>query len=370
MKTFGIAILCIVLIILAGAGGYWYGHHNSSANQLPEAATQPDTTQETEPQPVAQVTTQPLLRGRITEALTAYGTVVPRTTDQQTVSAQVETKVAQLLVSPGQLVEAGQPVAQVDPSPDTSLQLLQAKNNADAAAHDLAGAQQRFNMKLATLQELQTAQNAMRDAKLKLDDLKRRGATGPQVLKAPRAGVVANVRATLGEVVPAGSPLLEIDDQKNVEVRLGVGADDATRLKIDQPVELFPSDGKGVPIQGKIRLITRRVNPATRLVDVFVSLPPNSGLLLDSYMLAHVTVASDVGLLAPRSAVLPEGGGYQLFTVQNGHAVKHDVSIGLETDKQYEVADKSDSLKPGERVVVSGNYELEDGMAVEAGSAQ
>ncbi|HEY1685675.1 MAG TPA: efflux RND transporter periplasmic adaptor subunit [Tepidisphaeraceae bacterium] len=366
MKRIGYVLLLIAAIVIAGAGGYWYGHHPAENS---ESEAESATTEPAEPTAVAQVITTPLVRKAITETLTAYGTVVPKSTDQQTVSAQIEAQVVRLLVSAGQLVQPGQPVVQVNSSPDTSLQFSQAKNAANAAAHDLAGAQQRFKLKLATTQELQTAENAAQDAELKLDDLKRRGAGEPQTLKSPAAGVVAKVDVTLGQIVPAGMPLMEIDNEANVEVRLGVDPSEAGRFKINQPVDLFSNSANSGPIHGQIRLITRRVSPETRLVDVFVSLPRRSRLLIDSYVRAHINVATDIGLIALRSAVLPEANGSSLFTVENGHAVKHLVSVGLQTDKEVEVIDPTHSLKPGEPMVTVGNYELDDGAPVTMGSA-
>jgi membrane fusion protein (multidrug efflux system) len=50
--------------------------------------------------------------------------------------------------------------------------------------------------------------------------------------------------------------------------------------------------------------------------------------------------------------------------VQNGRALKRIVNIGLENHTRIEVVDKS--LNLGDLVVNIGNYELQDGMAVQA----
>jgi membrane fusion protein (multidrug efflux system) len=62
--------------------------------------------------------------------------------------------------------------------------------------------------------------------------------------------------------------------------------------------------------------------------------------------------------------VLPDGGKHVLFTVKDGKAVKHEVKPGLGTDQLLEVA--GGGLQAGDLVVTLGNYELEDGMAVQA----
>lgn len=103
-----------------------------------------------------------------------------------------------------------------------------------------------------------------------------------------------------------------------------------------------------------------------RLVDVFVQSARSEGFLLGEYILGSLTLASGRGLIIQRSAVLPEDDHYSLFTVSGGRAVKHRVAIGLENDNDVQVT--GEGLKAGQQVVVSGNYELKDGVVL-AGDA-
>ena len=73
-------------------------------------------------------------------------------------------------------------------------------------------------------------------------------------------------------------------------------------------------------------------------------------------------MSSTNALVAPKSALLPDGNGYRLFTVENGHAVQHQVQTGQENDTQIEII--ADDIKEQDDIVALGNYELEDGMAV------
>lgn len=51
-----------------------------------------------------------------------------------------------------------------------------------------------------------------------------------------------------------------------------------------------------------------------------------------------------------------------MFTVNNGHAVKHIVQLGLQSKQEVEVM--GGGIKVGDMAVLSGNYELKPGMAV------
>jgi multidrug efflux pump subunit AcrA (membrane-fusion protein) len=117
-------------------------------------------------------------------------------------------------------------------------------------------------------------------------------------------------------------------------------------------------------VEGTIRLVTRRIDPATRLVDVYVTLPAGTKLFLDGYVRGEIQRIEKNALAVPRSAVLPnESREFEIFTVANNHAIRHTVKIGAENPNEIEVI--ANDLHEGDPVVTLGNYELEDGMAVE-----
>ena len=68
-------------------------------------------------------------------------------------------------------------------------------------------------------------------------------------------------------------------------------------------------------------------------------------------------------MVVPKTAVLPEGDNFYLFTISDKKAVKHTVKLGIQTPNQVELL--SADLKAGDEVVTAGNYELTDGATVE-----
>jgi membrane fusion protein (multidrug efflux system) len=156
---------------------------------------------------------------------------------------------------------------------------------------------------------------------------------------------------------------VELVAQNQLEVRLGVEPGTVKQVYVSQPVSLSRVNVHALPgVLGQIREISQTVNPATRLVDVLVAFPSPAGFLPGEWILGRIAVASASGLLVPRSAVLPEGSHYTLFTVKDGHARKHTVQIGVKGEREVQVISKD--LRPGDLAVVLGNYELKDGMKV------
>nr|MDA8161590.1 efflux RND transporter periplasmic adaptor subunit [Desulfobacteraceae bacterium] len=187
--------------------------------------------------------------------------------------------------------------------------------------------------------------------------------------RAKENGLISFVNVQEGAIVADGKPLAGVISQDRLEVRLGVEPNGARRLAAGQKVMLSPVNEPSVRrVEGRVRKISRAVNTATRLVDVFVSLPRSSGYLLGEYIMGKIETASSYGMVVPRSAVLPENGSYVLYTIQGGRAVKRIARIGLESGGVVQVL--GGGLKPGDEVVALGNYELKDGMAVKVEQAR
>jgi RND family efflux transporter MFP subunit len=183
--------------------------------------------------------------------------------------------------------------------------------------------------------------------------------------------VLSKVDVQEGQIVPAGAALVEIASGNRIEASLGVEPADAAALKVGQRIDLAPvGAASNETIPGQVRLVAARVDPATRLATVLVTLPPDTHLMLDSFVTGALTRASaDDALIVPRDAVLPrEEGDTVVYTVVDDHAKQHVVRIGLENGRETQVI--ADDLKTGDPVVVGGNYVLEDGMDVKVKEAE
>jgi len=315
-----------------------------------------------EPDPVAAVQTTRLRQGSISATVTAYGRVIAQPAALESLSVQYESKVVRLLVSAGEPVKEGQPLIEIEPSPDTVLQLAQATSAAESAQVTLEQVQRRFDMKLAVNQDLQQAQVEARNSAATLASLTARGADKRTTLTAAFAGLMSSIDVQSGQIVAAGSPLLSLVPSQQVEVVLGVEPGTAGRLHEGHKVRLQAVNQPGVESEATVRLVTRRVNPQTRLVDTFVAVSPDLPVPLEGFVRGDIQVEEKQALIVPRDAVLPGDSGAVVFTVHDHHAVAHKVLTGLETATDIEVS--GDAIAAGDEVVTTGIYQLVDGMAV------
>ena len=352
MKKRQITIVAIVVVLIVGVL-VWIAQRFVIGQEEKKAA------------PVPEVQVAKVERKTITEKIIVYGSVVAQPGKTHTVSIAFETRVRHVLVAPGQFVHEGDPLVEIELSSGAQVQFQQAKNAAEAARKELKQTQERFNLKLATNQELSAAEKTARDAEAQLTALQRAGAGGDNRIHSDMSGIIAKVDAQDGQIVAPGGPLVEIVAENEIEVKLGVEPEDLSAAQEGAPILIVPvNDPTAAKVEGSIRLVTRRIDPTTRLVDVYVALPQGTKLLLDQYVRGEIQRTEKDALVVPRSAVLPnESREFEVFTVTNNRAVKHTVKIGAENQKEMQVI--ADDLHEGDSVVTVGNYELEDATAVE-----
>jgi membrane fusion protein (multidrug efflux system) len=357
MKRTKWIIIIIAMSTIVLAAGYFLlffksGEHPAESNLLKE-------------NPVAKVQVVPIKKETIMETVTAYGTVAPAPGSAETFSVLFESRVRHISVIEGQKVSKGDVLLEIDPSPDAKLLMEEARRAYTSASQKLKKVQERFNLKLATREELLTAEDTLQQTRERLKNLEQSGVGKIRQIRSTGSGIVYKVHVNKGSVIPGNSPFLEIVPQDRIEVHLNVEQDDIERLRLGQPVLLSSVNiSQAHDVTGKIRTISQSVNPVTRLVNIFVSLPISHEFFLGGYVRGQIVIASKKTLVVPRTAVLPEDGHYVLFIVQNGRALKRIVNIGLENHTRIEVVDKG--LNLGDLVVNIGNYELQDGMAVQA----
>jgi RND family efflux transporter MFP subunit len=357
MKGKFLGFLMIVVVAMLAGGYWWFSHEGETSEEATSNKEEPAQGA------VAPVKVSPIKKGAVADEITVYGTIVPAAGAVRTVSIPFESRVRRILVTEAQRVSQGDPLLEIEPSPDTNLQLQQARNDYESTKKAAEYTRQRFELKLATNDQLLQATQALDQAQAKLESMRRRGSESPRTIHADAASLITKVAVQEGAIVPPGNSLLEMVAQSRLEARLGVEPEIVNKVKLGQEVALTRVNGSGSErINGRIRRISRAADATTRLVQVFIDVSSKSNFLLNEYVAGKITVASAEGLVVPRSAVLPEEDHYVLFTVDHNRAKEHTVRVALQNERDIEVI--APDLRPGDLAVTLGNYELKDGMTV------
>ncbi|MDB6166469.1 MAG: family efflux transporter, subunit [Lacunisphaera sp.] len=346
-------VLIFLLVAALVAGGWFIFKPKADA-----AAEEPA-------KPAAKVETTALADQAIAQTIEVFGVEASAPSGDSVTTATYDLNVLKVKDGVGTPVAAGDVLLEVEPSPEAKLAADSARTALEAANKTLAAVQERYDLKLSSSQDLQTAQQAADDAKLKVDSLTARGMTGDGHVVAAETGVVSKLDVSSGTLAPAGTALVTVSTGGQMEVRLGVEAADVSTVAIGQAVTIESSNrAEPEKVVATVRIVGGSLDPATGAAEVRAAVPAGAPLLLGEHVRAEIELQKkEHALVVPRGAVLPDDDKHILFTVKDGKAVKHEVKLGLATDELLEVI--GEGLQAGDVVVTLGNYELEDGMEIQ-----
>jgi RND family efflux transporter MFP subunit len=307
------------------------------------------------------VRTASMQREALAETLTGYGRVSPDIGSTVDINLPRPGRVARLLVSAGEVVKAGAPLAVFDTASEAGLAYRRAENELSLAREDLKRTRQMAAQRLATQSQLAAARKAIADAKAALQAQRALGAGRASArLRAPFDGIVAKVPVAQGDRLAAGATVLQLARETGLRVDLGIEPEDSDKVKAGMPVRLSSVFDSRRTLQAKVSQVHGMVNPHTQLVDVVVRLR-DGNFIPGMQVRGEIALARASTWAVPRSAVLRDARGAYIFQVKNGRARRVAVQTGVETDR---VTGIRGGFEPSLPVVVSGNYELEDGMSV------
>jgi len=351
-----ITIVAVIALIAAG----WYFFQREPAGQA--AADQ----QSAKKEPSALVKTEPLRKEALPIELIAYGEVA--TGKVEGVSFPRAGQVSRLLVTQGQLVKRGTPLATLASDPNVQMAYNQAANAVHFAQGELKRNQELFTLQLATRSQVGNARKALQDAEANLAaQRKLDGNISSATVTAPFDGVVTALSVAQGDRLQPGATILQLGHVDALRVQLGIEPDDSRMVKTGMPVTLSPVENQQQTLQAAITAMHGLIDPKTRLIDALVVLPAHRDRFLVPGMRvrAVIHVGQHEAWTLPRQAVLTDDKGDHVFQVTNGKARR--VAVSREQESQGRVA-ISGALDPTQPVVVLGNYELQDGMRVREGT--
>lgn len=182
------------------------------------------------------------------------------------------------------------------------------------------------------------------------------------VLRAPFAGVVADISGELGEFAtpsPPGIPTLpaiDLIDDSCLYVSAPIDEVDAANIKAGQVARISMDALKGRSFAGKVKRVAPYVlelEKQARTVEVeveFVATPADQHLLVGYSADVEIVQARHVNVLRVPTQSLLEGGSVLVYRPGDGELEARAVSPGLSNWEQSEV---SSGLKAGEQIVLA-----------------
>ncbi len=199
--------------------------------------------------------------------------------------------------------------------------------------------------------EFDQSQALLRIARQRLTDL---------TIVAPLDGVVLRKDGEVGEVVQAGDVLLWVGAGRPYWITTEVDEEDIPRVRTDQRALIKADAFPDRVLDGTVTEITPKGDPINKQYRVRILLPIDSPLLIG--MTAEVNIIAretERALLVPQTALV----GHSVWIVEDGHARRRDVRVGVYGDALVEVLD---GLADGEVLISDPPASLADGDPVRA----
>jgi RND family efflux transporter MFP subunit len=255
------------------------------------------------------------------------------------VKARVPGELRDLTVREGDAVRAGQLLARIDPT-ESDARVRQARQQAAAAKAQVAIAQRSFDNNQALVAQGFISSTALASSQASLDaaqasyqaaqsgaDLAAK-ALDDTVLRAPIAGQISQRLVQPGERVPVDARIVEIVDNRQLELEASLNAADSLLVKMGQSAELT-LDGTHQVIHAKVVRINPSASVGSRAVLVYLALKPDANLRHGLFAQGSLNVGALTTLALPLSAVRTDKPQPYVQRVSQNQVQHANVTLGV-----------------------------------------
>jgi len=291
------------------------------------------------------------------------------------VRSEVAGSVIQVFVEPGQRVAAGTPLARIDATTASAVELsartgvtateaqaAQAKKELDRserlnaagaiADRDLENARLTYSTTMAQLANVKSlyaqASKALRNA----------------TVRAPFAGVVAGKVVSAGDVVSLGAELFTVVDPKSMRLEASVPAAQVGQIQLGMPVAFSVSGYGDRKFTGKVTRVSPVADPTTRQVQILASIPNGAGTLVGGlFAEGRVNTEMRSALVLPSTAIDQRGATPIVLRLRAGRVERVSVTLGIRDD-QRENFEITQGLQRGDTVLLGAALAIGEGKQV------
>ena len=372
-------------------------------------------------EPVQMASVAQVRRGPLEQAFTEEGKT--RIQQRYVITAPLAGVVRRITLQPGDVVQARQVVAEIDPTGAALLdprarilaladvstgesalkalrQRVAAAATAEAVAREELGRMQQLRAQgMVTASQLDQARNQAETASATLSTARSDEQIGARRLQVAKATLADEGQAGRGKVLPVaapvagrvlkrhvesttavamGQPLLEVGDPALLEIEVEVLSTDAVRLAPGLKARVLRWGGQGV-LDARVA----RIEPGgftkvsalgveeqrTRVILDFASPRAQWAALGDAYRVeVEFILQQDQDVLqVPASALFRAGEGWAVYVVDGGAARRTVVKVGARSATAAQVLD---GLQADQTVIVQPDDRIKDGTRIEAVSGR
>jgi cobalt-zinc-cadmium efflux system membrane fusion protein len=359
-----------------------------TARETPAAISQ-DVAIDSKTQQQLGVEVQPAVARPVAGSITATGQLQLNEDRTWHVGAVIEGRIVDVPVHLGDIVNAGQVIAQMHSHEvhDSRANRRQAvgelerlKVMAEQALRVRDRTKRLFDLKAASREQLEAADTQYRSALLSVSNAQaevdkteahltefldvplqhtegaeKAGDSADRVpIKAPASGTVMDRQANVGTVVSTGDPVITLSDLSSLWFIAAVNEADLSQIRREQRVRIAVRAYPEKTFPGQVFQLGERLDPQTRTLQVRVLVSNPNGLLKpDMFASADFTPQSQRTLIHVPESAIQELKGKSVVFVQTGSGsfAPREVKAGARVDRQIEILS---GIETGTPVVING----------------
>ena len=265
-------------------------------------------------------------------------------------------------VSAGQMVAAGQLIAELDPTTlqnaytiaKTSLEQAQDTYNRMKELHD-AGSRPEMQW-ISIENQLKSAMASEAMSRNSLNDTK---------LYAPFSGYIASRDGEIGQNAIPGSPIVKLVNIGSVKVKISVPENEVQRIAKGSSMKIIVPALNNREFSGRVTERGVSADPRSRTYEVKATIQNPGSQLLPGMICQAFTnyMQGATGVFVPANLVQLDGNNKTfVWVVNGGKALKREITINNETAQGVQV---SGGLSAGDHIIVAGQQKVSNGMKVE-----
>ena len=279
--------------------------------------------------------------------------------DNVEITPQIAGAITAVYVKAGQNVSRGQVLAQID---DKVLRqsIAQMQTQLELATTVFNRQKNLWDQKIGTEVQYLTEKSKMEGLQKQLAGLQSQSAMNK--IKSPISGTVDAMELKLGQSVMPGTPTgIRIVNASNLKVKALVSENYAGKVDEGDEVEVNLPDLQDT-FKTRISFAAKVIDPVSRGFNVEVKLPSNKKYRPNMLaVLKIVDYKNSKALIVPVNAIQRSETSEYVYVAVNGKAKRTDIKSGKTSEGKAEVVS---GLKAGDKVIVTGFQELNDGDAV------
>lgn len=294
---------------------------------------------------------------------------------EATVRAEVAGPVLRTVAEAGQRVAAGQLLARLDAAAlnESALSARSAVRSAELASQtaerNLERSQTLYQAGAVAQSALEGARTTAATAAAQLADARARARVAEEQLakteiRAPFAGVVSDRAVNAGDVVQPGAALFTIVQPSSMRLEASVPSSELSAVRVGAPVAFTVSGYPDRTFRGTVTRVNPAVDPVTRQVPIYVSIPNEGGTLVSGlYAEGRVASESRRALSVPTDAVNMAAGAPTVTRVRGGRAEQLPVELGLRDEQAQRVEIRS-GVAAGDTLLLGAAQSVSSGTPV------